>query len=258
VAQSYVNSVDIGQVFGDAARALRQNWAVYLILSVVLVGVPAAIATTVVDHLVAQHVLSKTTFGGGFLIGYARSAPVGLASLVLQGAIIAGSRDFFSGRRASLSDGLMAGLRSWGPLWLLNLLRSLALIGGYLLLIVPGVIMNIAWYVAGPVQVIEGGSPIASLQRSAELTRGRRWAIFGVAIIVLVFQFVVGLLTGFVGGFAVGFLRHFAVPMLSPEAFAYALYYPIAYTAGSAVAAALYHQLNRGQGEDDALVQVFA
>ena len=38
------------------------------------------------------------------------------------------------------------------------------------------------WWVAIPVAVIERPGAIASLQRSAELTRGRRWQVFGLII----------------------------------------------------------------------------
>ena len=258
MAQTSTGSVEIGQVFSDAFAALRQNWATYLILAPIFVGIPAAAATWEVEQLVARHVLSTTNPVGAFLIGYLRSFPVGIAAYALQGAVMVGATAFLNGRRASFSDCLIAGLRNWPALFVLNLMRGVAIIGGYLLFVVPGVILNLVWYAAGPVQVIEGGSPLASLRRSADLTRGRRWSLFGLSIVVGVIGFLIGLVSGFIGGFVVGFLKPFGVHGLQAEVLAYPLTYMTAYPFGSAVAAAVYQQLSGGQGQSDALVEIFA
>jgi hypothetical protein len=66
--------------------------------------------------------------------------------------------------------------------WILTLL-------GMLLLIIPGIILSLAFIVVYPVAVFEKGSAIDALRRSAELTRGRRWNIFGAS-------FIIGILIG--------------------------------------------------------------
>lgn len=258
MVQTSTDTVDFGQVFSDAFAALRQNWATYLILAVVFVGLPAAAATWEVEHLVAQNVLSRANPAGAFAIGYLRALPVTLVGFVLQGAVITGATASFNDRRASFSDCLMAGLRNWPVLLLLNIVRGAPILAGYVLFIVPGVILNLVWYVAGPVQVLEGGSPLAALRRSADLTRGRRWSMFGLSIVLNVFGFIIGLAAGFIGGFIVGFMKPFGVHGVSAQILAYPLTYVAAYPLGSAVAAAIYRQLSGGEGPTDALVQVFA
>lgn len=258
MAQTSTDTVDFGRVFSDAFGALRQNWGPYLILAPIFAGIPAAAATWEVEQLIAQHVLSTTNPVGGLLIGYLRSLPVSIAGYVLQGAVMVGAAAYFTGRRASFSDCLIAGLRNWPALLLLNLMRGVATDVGYLFFIVPGVILNLAWYVAGPVQVLERGSPLSSLRRSAELTRGRRWSIFGLSIIVGVFGLVIGLVAGFIGGFVVGFMRPFGAHGLQPNVLIYPLTYMAALPFGSAVVAALYQQLTQGQSQTEALAEVFA
>ncbi len=48
-----------------------------------------------------------------------------------------------------------------------------------LALLVPGFILLIMWFVAIPVCVVEQRGSWASMQRSAELTKGHRWKISG-------------------------------------------------------------------------------
>jgi hypothetical protein len=59
------------------------------------------------------------------------------------------------------------------------MLGSGVLIGlGFVLLIVPGVLLALRWSAAGPVLVLEGRSIPEAMGRSADLTRDRRGSIF--------------------------------------------------------------------------------
>lgn len=257
MAQTSTDTVDFGQVFSDAFAALRQNWAVYLILALVIIGIPVAASTWEVEHLVAQQVLTRANPIGAFEVGYLRALPLGIFGAALQAAVIVGATASFNDRHASFGDCLMAGLRKWPALFLLNIMRGVPILIGYVLFIVPGVILSLVWYLAGPVQVLEGGSPLASLRRSAELTRGRRWSIFGLSIALGVFGFLIGLVAGFIGGFVAGFIKPFG-GHLPAAVLAYPLTYVMLYPFSAAAAAALYRQLSGGERQTDALVQVFA
>lgn len=52
------------------------------------------------------------------------------------------------------------------------------------LILVPGMILSVAWCIATPVLIVEGLGPVQALGRSAKLTRGNRWPIFGVMAVV--------------------------------------------------------------------------
>ena len=58
---------------------------------------------------------------------------------------------------------------------------------GFVLLIVPGIILAIGWQFAPYLVVEQGAGPIDALKRSWELTRGNRWTLFllGLALIGL-------------------------------------------------------------------------
>src|SRR5262249_45100026 len=53
------------------------------------------------------------------------------------------------------------------------------------------------WYAAAPVCVVEKLSPLESLKRSAELTQGNRWKIFGFYVVLMIVGAVIG---GVIGG----------------------------------------------------------
>ncbi len=71
---------------------------------------------------------------------------------------------------------------------------------GMLLLIVPGVILYVMFWVAIPVAVVERPGVIASLQRSMFLTKGNRWRIVGILVILWVVLILGILLLGAVFG----------------------------------------------------------
>lgn len=48
------------------------------------------------------------------------------------------------------------------------------------------------WFVAGPAAVGEKLGPLAALSRSAELTRGRRWGIFGIVLLMILAGILMG------------------------------------------------------------------
>lgn len=52
---------------------------------------------------------------------------------------------------------------------------------GYLLLVVPGLILTTMWLAAVPAEIVERKG-FSALNRSAELTRGHRWVIFGLLV----------------------------------------------------------------------------
>ena len=79
-----------------------------------------------------------------------------------------------------------------GVAFLSTLLAGLA----SLLLIIPGLILFTAWYVAIPACVVERLGPWTSLQRSAALTKGNRWKVARLIIVLTV-------ITGIGGGLVV-------------------------------------------------------
>jgi uncharacterized membrane protein len=137
----------------------------------------------------------------------------------------------------NLVEGLEVGLRRFFPLIGIRLLVALALVGVSLLAgILAGVIaaagaaagtaavaivvglcvivfgvayfmLIMMWSVAGPVCVVERLGPMKSLGRSRELTKGHRWKIFGLTLLLLLCTLPLGIASGAAGYFLTPVLR---------------------------------------------------
>ena len=95
------------------------------------------------------------------------------------------------------------------PVLLTALLVSIIVGLGSILLIVPGIILGV---ISASLQacVLEDRAPIEALKRSRELTRGNRWRVLGLSLILLLIV-IGGLLLGAIPTAVAGF-----VPLIGP------------------------------------------
>ena len=88
-------------------------------------------------------------------------------------------------RVTSLQEAVSKGASLYLPMLGMTLLIGICVIFGFVLLIVPGVFLLIAWSVAAPVRTLEPITALAAMGRSFDLTRGYRLPILGVLVILL-------------------------------------------------------------------------
>ena len=112
---------------------------------------------------------------------------------------------------------MTSGRRRLWPLLGINILTALGVALGLVLLIVPGVLLALAWCVAAAVVAEEQALPaMESFRRSAELTRGSRLNIFGLGLAFLVAEILASLALTIVSlPFPHGFARALLWPLLS-------------------------------------------
>ena len=115
----------------------------------------------------------------------------GIASMLINVAILVfviqtlvyGTVQALRGRKASIGDCLAAGIRRLPVGIAVGFLAYLGILLGMILLIVPGFILLTMWAVALPANTVERTGVLKSLSRSRELTRGRRWRVFGTILV---------------------------------------------------------------------------
>ena len=184
--------LDMGKVIQDLFELLRRNFVTFLILTAILVGIPALLS----GYLQMTYMKAGVIFAWQPIVG---NLAVAIGGLILQGTVIYGAVTDLNGKPASLGACLSIGLGSFLPLLGIGILSYLAFIVGFILLIVPDFMLMAAWLVAVPVYVTERPGVIASFGRSAELTRGNRWRIFALLILYVVALIIVEALTGVFG-----------------------------------------------------------
>jgi hypothetical protein len=69
---------------------------------------------------------------------------------------------------------------------------------GFILLIIPGLILITFWSVGAPAIVIEGAGPIEAFGRSWRLVRGDAWSVFAALLVVLLIVIAIGIVLGII------------------------------------------------------------
>lgn len=124
-----------------------------------------------------------------------------LLTPVTQAIVLHGTFQDMRGRPFGIGESLKRGLSRFFPIIGLSLCWSIVVVIGLVLLLVPGFLFFTMFFVALPACVVEKLGPIQSMARSAELTKGFRWRVFAVALLVFLAAVVVSAI------FDVAFLR---------------------------------------------------
>jgi hypothetical protein len=190
--------LDIGRVIQETFAVLGRNFATFLVLAIILTGIPTAIVYGVQGNVTANGLTAG--FGTRVFSSVLGALIAALCGLILQGTIIYGTVSDLNGRRVSVADSLRVALYAFLPMLLIGIMMGLAIGVGLILFIVPGVMLAIAWCVAIPVYVVERPGIMDVFGRSAELTRGNRWRIFGLVILWVIAMLIVEMVFAVVGG----------------------------------------------------------
>jgi hypothetical protein len=195
--------MSIGRVFQRAISAVMQSPVVVLGLALFVGAVPG---------LVMSYLFVKFGFfsPGGLQSGaFSFRAMMGatfVSSLVgiviaalVQGALTRAVVTANEGRRATFGESISTGIRVILPLIGLSIIVGIGVAIGFVLLIVPGVILLLMWSVAIPALVVERVGIFDALRRSAELTKDSRWKILGLFLALLVLYWVLSAILGVVG-----------------------------------------------------------
>ncbi len=208
---------------------------------------------TLITALIHVPLLLYTAFGA---IDETLGTVIDNASLVLgpvaTGALTYSVVERLRGNAPSLGQSLSIGFGRLLPVLGVAILSGLAIFGGTLLLVIPGVILACMLYVAVPVAVIEKPGLIASLKRSNELTDGAKMIIFAAVLVIGLLQF--GLAFAMGGFIFVGDLFHPRGLLLAIVALSI-----VSSTLTAVAAAVAYSELRRDkEGVDiDGLASVF-
>jgi len=257
---------DLGRVVSRTLETIQGNLATFYALALVTSGVPTALVQMLQVGSIA-HIDHSSPFGSMF----GGTAFLGLLVTIVGKAfcncfLISGAMAAFDGRPMTVGDQARAGLTIVLPVIGIEILSWIAVTATSLLLVVPGLIVACMLCVAVPAEVAERTGVLGALSRSAALTKGHRWSIFGALVLYVVAIGLIGaiiaLIIGmvFFGGFGKSYLTTDGGPLAYVGVIVMA-FETAAFTMLSSVGlAALFAELRlvKEGPQTNALAEVFA
>jgi hypothetical protein len=257
---------DLGRVVSRTLGTIQSNLATFYALALVSCGLPVALVQMLRVGAMA-HIDPASAFASMF---NSAALLVWLVSIIARAfcnsLLIAGALAALDGRPQTINGQVRAGVAVVLPVIGIELLCWIAVTATTMLLIVPGIIVACMLSVALPAEVAERTGVLGALSRSAALTKGHRWSIFGTLALYIVALGVVGAIVSlvvgpiFFGGFGKSYLTAEGGPLAYVGVIVMALV-SAAYAMVSAVGfAALYTELRlvKEGPKTQSLSEVFA
>lgn len=178
----------LGDVFSKAIAIFGRRFVPFVILTIIA-EIPQyltliALETSAVDPLSGWRVASV-------FVNL-------ICSPIATGAVVYGVIQELRGRTFSLGESIQVALQRLLPM--IGLAICVGLLTGLatILLIVPGLMVACRYYVAMPACIAEQTGVFDSMSRSAFLTKGYRWQVLGMFLLVLLGGLIVGAIFGLV------------------------------------------------------------
>jgi hypothetical protein len=203
--QPRLRPLSLGEILDVAVKICLAHWRT-LLKAVLVVVVPVQIVGTLInaDYTVEQSELSTDSSKtpaetveelNQYLGGLAVSAVLQvLAVLLATAACFRAIAQAYLGEQADWRSSLNYALRLTPSLLLVTLLNALGVLVGFLLFILPGVWIYVAWAFATPVLLVEGLRGRAALGRSFRLVKGRWWRTFGVLVVGFILAGIISMI----------------------------------------------------------------
>jgi hypothetical protein len=173
--------LDIGRVFTRIFETYRDQAGLFLPVALAIF-IPIAILSALAQGGVAA----------SLVFGILAAVLTLIVTFAYQGMVVETVRDIQDGVRDLSVGGLFRSVAPvLAPLIGASILAGLGIAVGFVLLIVPGLVLLTWWALIAPSVVLERTGAIGAFRRSRELVRGNGWQVFGVIAGVLLLQIVV-------------------------------------------------------------------
>ena len=202
----------IGEILSTAFEIYKAN-AQNLLMIVAIVVVPLTFISAFIGGVIfAPETETVLIFGESVETVSARTASAALIvalvgvvigviiNAVLQAAIMRGAAQGSIGDPVDIDASYKWGFARFGSVLLISILVGLAVLGGFILLIIPGIIFMVMFAVAIPALVVENLRGTDAMSRSWNLVKGNFWHALGLIIVAGIITAVVGGIVGAIGG----------------------------------------------------------
>lgn len=176
----------------DVGATLSRIFSIY--------GEQAGVLFPVAFGLFLLVAIVTALLGGSFLLSLVAFGVSVIAGTLYQGMVVGLVRDVQDGRRDSSVGELIEA--TWPvvfPLIGAGILAGIGIAVGFLLLLVPGLILLTIWSVIAPVIVVERSGAVDAFGRSRALVKGHGWQVFGVIVVVFLISAAASVVLGLIG-----------------------------------------------------------
>ena len=170
------NRFSVGAVLGTGFKIWFKNLPAFLLITIV-VYVPMIIwgVSIAQGDLNLEKIEAFDKYSGIIVM---------LLNIFTAAAITYGVVMELQGQHAGIGACFATGLARFFPVLGVAILSGLAIGAGFLLLIIPGIIVYCMLYVSTPAAVLERPGITGALSRSRELTQGHKLEIFGLLFLI--------------------------------------------------------------------------
>jgi uncharacterized membrane protein len=178
-------TMSVGRVFTRGFGVIVDNPLAVFGIAFVFGALPSVVISWLQQRMLAGQMDRYQVFGSlGVMLA---SMFVGLVlQALVQGSLVRAALAYARGEKATFGQCVGTALPVVLPLIALAILMILGIWLGMILLIVPGVMLFVMWSVASPALVAERTGVFGAFGRSRFLTKGARWKVFGIEVILIV------------------------------------------------------------------------
>jgi hypothetical protein len=192
----------VGGILGEAWRLYTKFFTRFFVVALIVF-----LIVNLLGALLGALVGPSASVSG--LVALIAAAVSLVGTFWLQGALVYAVDDVRDGRIDSSVGELFERVQPYlGTLILTGILAGLGIALGFVLLIVPGLILLTWWCLIVPVIVLEGKGVGESFGRSRELVRGHGWTVFGIVILAVIGSAIASGIIQSVFSFLGPFLRY--------------------------------------------------
>jgi uncharacterized membrane protein len=174
--------LSVGEILDVSFQLYRRHFAALAMVALVCSGLPVLLSLFIeASGGMLQHVWLTLAYYGIFVV---------LSAIATAATVFIVSESYL-GRPLSAAEALS---RAAPLLWRVitcSVLTGLLVMVGFLLFVIPGIVLVCGVILAFPVLVLEPGtSASGALSRSWALTRGSRWRIFGMLVTLFLLLYI--------------------------------------------------------------------
>jgi hypothetical protein len=187
----------VGEILGAALAMYRRYPLLFVTLAIGVIAPYELVrlAVTGLGPLGDGSKVNEGTFLLFELVYYALVGPL-ISALHVHAVIEIGE-----GRKPRLGSVALRGLRVLAVVAAAEIVAGILIALGFIALIVPGIILSLRWSVVAQTAAVDHEGWLPALRRSAKLTAGHYWHIFGVLVAIGVLTFLIGIAAdAFAGG----------------------------------------------------------